>query len=43
MKSEKIKLLVVDDERSMVGFLDVLLTGEGYKVFSARNGKHRLK
>ncbi|MCK5313269.1 MAG: sigma-54-dependent Fis family transcriptional regulator, partial [Desulfobacteraceae bacterium] len=43
MKSEKIKLLVVDDERSMVGFLDVLLTGEGYKVFSARNGKQALQ
>ncbi|MCD4743381.1 MAG: sigma-54 dependent transcriptional regulator [Desulfobacteraceae bacterium] len=43
MKSESIELLVVDDERSMVGFLDVLLTGEGYNVSTARNGKQALQ
>ncbi len=43
MKSKNIKLLVVDDERSMVGFLDVLLTGEGYNIATARNGKQALK
>jgi two-component system response regulator PilR (NtrC family) len=43
MKNESIELLVVDDERSMVGFLDVLLTGEGYKVSTARNGKQALQ
>ncbi|MCK5543500.1 MAG: sigma-54-dependent Fis family transcriptional regulator [Desulfobacterales bacterium] len=43
MKSENIKLLIVDDERSMVGFLDVLLTGEGYNVSTARNGKQALQ
>ncbi len=43
MESEKTKILVVDDERSMVGFLDVLLTGEGYNVSTARNGKQALQ
>jgi len=43
MKSEKVELLIVDDERSMVGFLDVLLTGEGYNVSTARNGKQALQ
>ena len=43
MKIESAKILVVDDERSMVGFLDVLLTGEGYRVSTARNGKQALE
>ncbi len=43
MKSNGAKILVVDDERSMVGFLDVLLTGEGYDVLTARNGRQALK
>ena len=43
MNAKSAKLLVVDDERSMVGFLDVLLTGEGYNVTTARNGKQALQ
>lgn len=36
------KILVVDDETSMREFLDVLLSKEGYKVSTARNGKQAL-
>ena len=45
MKHEMIeihKILVVDDEKSMREFLDVLLSKEGYKVSNAKNGKQAL-
>ncbi len=32
------KLLIVDDEESMLGFLEILLSREGYEVFCARDG-----
>lgn len=40
MKTEKI--LVVDDERSMREFLEIMLTKEGYDVQTAANGKDAL-
>src|SRR6185436_2263955 len=36
------KILVVDDEESMVQFLSILLTKEGYEVHVARSGKDAL-
>ncbi|WP_457551914.1 sigma-54-dependent transcriptional regulator [Desulfobacula sp.] len=36
-------ILVVDDEKSMREFLEVLLSKQGYKVFCAKNGKQALK
>ena len=40
MRSEKV--LVVDDERSMREFLEIMLTKEGYNVQTAANGKEAL-
>ncbi len=40
--SEQHKILIVDDEKSMREFLDVLLSKEGYKVSEAKNGKQAL-
>lgn len=40
MKTERI--LVVDDERSMREFLEIMLTKEGYEVRTAANGKEAL-
>ena len=37
--SETPKILVVDDEKSMREFLDIMLTKEGYHVVSARDGE----
>jgi two-component system, NtrC family, response regulator PilR len=37
--SESSRILVVDDEKSMLEFLDIMLTQEGYDVFPARNGQ----
>ena len=37
--SETPKILVVDDEKSMREFLDIMLTKEGYHVASARDGE----
>ena len=41
--ANKHSILVVDDEISMREFLDMLLSKQGYKVFSAKNGKQALK
>ena len=43
MKKNKIKILVVDDEPDIVEILQFNLENEGYKVFSAVNGKDALK
>lgn len=37
------KILIVDDEKSMREFLDILFSDEGYKVELAENGKHALE
>ncbi|MCD6293354.1 MAG: sigma-54-dependent Fis family transcriptional regulator [Deltaproteobacteria bacterium] len=37
--SETSKILVVDDEKSMREFLDIMLTKEGYRVVCARDGE----
>ncbi len=36
---ERVKILVVDDERSMREFLEIMLTGEGYEVIIANDGE----
>ena len=36
------KILIVDDEESMVQFLSILLSKEGYEVHVARSGKDAL-
>ena len=38
-KFEGTKVLVVDDEREIVLLLDQILTGEGFKVFTAMDGQ----
>jgi len=38
-----ITILVADDERSMVEMLDIMLTGEGYKVITAGNTDEAVK
>ncbi len=43
MKKSKIKILLVDDEPDIVELLTYNLSAEGYKVFSAPNGKKALK
>ena len=43
MKKNKIKILVVDDEPDIIEILQFNLENEGYKVFSAVNGKDALK
>ncbi len=42
MKKNKIKILIVDDEPDIVEILQFNLENEGYKVFSAVNGKEAL-
>ena len=37
------KILIVDDEESMVQFLSILLSKEGYDVHVARSGKEALE
>lgn len=37
--SEKVKILVIDDELSMRQFLQILLKKEGYDVTTAENGE----
>ncbi len=37
--SEQGRILIVDDERSMIEFLEIMLTQEGYEVFSAESGQ----
>ena len=43
MKNEKKKILVVDDIKENCEYLEILLGGNGYKVFSAENGKDALE
>ena len=43
MKNNKIKILIVDDEPDIIEILKFNLENEGYKVFSAENGKEALK
>lgn len=43
MKKSKIKILLVDDEPDILELLTYNLSAEGYKVFSAPNGKKALK
>ena len=43
MKKSKIKILIVDDEPDIIEILKFNLENEGYKVFSAENGKEALK
>ena len=42
MKKNKIKILIVDDEPDIIEILQFNLENEGYKVFSAENGKEAL-
>ncbi|HET6610467.1 MAG TPA: response regulator [Kofleriaceae bacterium] len=42
MASSRPSLLVVEDDPDVVGVLDILLTSEGYRVTSARNGAEAL-
>ena len=37
------KILIVDDEESMVQFLSILLSKEGYEVHVARSGRDALQ
>jgi two-component system alkaline phosphatase synthesis response regulator PhoP len=39
MESESFKILLVDDEKDILEFLGYNLKKEGFKVFTARNGK----
>jgi len=39
MESERFKILLVDDEKDILEFLGYNLKKEGFKVFTARNGK----
>jgi two-component system, NtrC family, response regulator PilR len=42
MQAESIKILVVDDERSMREFLEIMLQKQGYEVTCAETGKEAL-
>ena len=42
MKKDKIKILIVDDEPDIIEILQFNFEKEGYKVFSAANGKEAL-
>ena len=43
MKKSKIKILVVDDEPDILEILTFNLSAQGYKVYTASNGKKALK
>ncbi len=43
MAEEGRKVLVVDDDPNIVGFVEMLLEAEGYSVITARNGKEALE
>ena len=43
MESESYKILLVDDEKDILEFLGYNLRKEGYRVFTARNGKDGIK
>lgn len=40
---ENFKILIVDDEPDIIEFIQYNLTKEGYRVFSAKNGKEALQ
>ena len=42
MKKSKIKILLVDDEPDILEILSFNLSSEGYKIFTAENGKEAL-
>jgi len=42
MKESKIKILLVDDEPDILEILSFNLSNEGYKIFTAENGKEAL-
>jgi len=43
MKKSKIKILLVDDEPDILEILSFNLSNEGYKIFTAENGKEGLE
>ncbi len=43
MKNNKIRILLVDDERDILEFISYNLTKEGYEVYTAENGKEAIK
>ena len=43
LKSEEIKILLVDDEPDIIEFMKYNLAKEGYEVFTASNGAEALK
>ncbi len=43
MKTPKIKVLLVDDERDIIDIISYNLKKEGYKVYTASNGKDALE
>jgi len=43
MKKSKIKILLVDDEPDILEILSFNLSNEGYKIFTAENGKEALE
>lgn len=43
MKNNKIRILLVDDERDILEFISYNLTKEGYEVYTAENGKESIK
>lgn len=40
--STKIKVLLIEDDRSVISFMSAALTGNGYRVICAQNGKEGL-
>lgn len=42
MKEDKKRILIADDEKEIRDILNLLLTGEGYEVLAAQNGKEAL-
>lgn len=43
MKKKDIKILLVDDEQDIIEIIGYNLSQEGYKIFSASNGKEAIK
>lgn len=43
MKNEDVKILIVDDERDILEFIEYNLLKEGYQVTTANNGREGLK
>ncbi len=42
-RNEPLRVLIVDDDRSMIGFLDLALSLDGYKCVNANNGREAMK